>query len=130
MWIDWHQGRTETLTVSNRSLGPVAIAFSGVEAATLKKSVSYLGVLPPCTRATFTGHLINRATIPRVSALWVDGLLFRDSAGVLWKRTTSGYIVKTNDQRFSTDLLGLGAPLRRPPVGDAKLVAEESCGSS
>jgi hypothetical protein len=130
MWHDWNKNRVETVTVSNRSLAPVAVALWGVDGLeTTRQVFTYLGVLPPCTRATFTGHQIDEATIPKVLDLWVGGLLFRDSAGVEWQRTSGGYLVKTKTRFPTTDLLGAGMMPRIPPVRDATRSPEQSCGS-
>lgn len=135
MWLDWNKDQVGTVTVSNRSLAPISVALWGADGLKGWKGYenspvySYLGVLPPCTRATFTRSQINQATMPKTVDLWIAGLLYRDSAGVKWQRSSSGHLARTEKSPPFLDLVEAG-PFARPAMREAVRAPEEECGTS
>ncbi|MEU9671099.1 hypothetical protein AB0E25_37190 [Streptomyces bobili] len=138
VWLEGFGEEDEALILANRSLHPVPVEVYGMRIHYKRttphddtvESISQgheivLGVLPPCSRVTFTHDLLMRnsadedpeSPFPRVDDFDPDGIVFMDATGQKWRRGLSGKLSRASDIQlplafYDFDELDVGTPIR------------------
>lgn len=135
-WLEGLAEEDEALIVANRSLHPVPVAVNGMRiwhkgdytdahGNTILNTESQghtiaLGVLPPCSRVTFSHDLlVKQSADVKADDFDPDHIFFMDGTGQHWQRGLSGKLRQRPDldQRlplafYDFDELDVGTPIR------------------